>query len=84
MNAGVHELKEHPWFEGISWENIHHLPSAYIPQTSRTDTTLFDERQQFFPVHGAKLSDDEDDEEGDSPGSHHDDEEVVFHLSTVS
>jgi protein-serine/threonine kinase len=39
---GANEIKAHPFFDGIDWENIQHTKAQFIPQLrSPTDTSYF-------------------------------------------
>jgi protein-serine/threonine kinase len=39
---GAHELKAHPFFKGIDWQNIRHFRAPFIPELkSITDTSYF-------------------------------------------
>ena len=50
---GVAEIKAHPFFRGIDWENLRHAKSPFIPNikddedVSRFDK--FDEELPFYP-----------------------------------
>ena len=50
---GVAEIKGHPFFEGVDWENIRTNKSPYTPKLkSDTDTEYFDnfdEEEPFYP-----------------------------------
>jgi serine/threonine kinase 38 len=49
---GAEEIKKHPFFEGMDWDNIRKRKSPYIPNvTSETSTEnfdKFDEEEPFF------------------------------------
>jgi len=51
--TGVDELKNHPFFEGLDWENIRGTKAPYIPDlTSDDDCRRFDkfeEEEPFYP-----------------------------------
>jgi len=41
---GVEEIKAHPFFAGVDWDNLHRQKAPFIPQLkSATDTTYFDD-----------------------------------------
>ena len=48
---GAKEIKEHPWFAGVDWENIRTSTPPLKPVVKgRTDTRNFDEFPPMFPV----------------------------------
>jgi serine/threonine kinase 38 len=55
---GVDEIKSHPFFEGLDWENIRASKAPYIPElTSDEDCRRFDkfdEEDPFYPVEDKK------------------------------
>ena len=55
---GVDEIKQHPFFRGIDWENIRNIPSKYAnPDLKDDETTKFDnfeEEEPFYPVEDRK------------------------------
>ncbi|OXB84645.1 UNVERIFIED_CONTAM: hypothetical protein H355_001122 [Colinus virginianus] len=56
--AGLKELKHHPLFHGVDWENLQHQPMPFIPQPDdETDTSYFDARNnaQHLTVSGFSL-----------------------------
>ncbi|KAG8573633.1 hypothetical protein GDO81_012475 [Engystomops pustulosus] len=56
--AGLKELKVHPFFHGIDWENQQNQPMPFIPQPDdETDTTYFEARNnaQDLKVSGFSL-----------------------------
>ncbi|XP_069815219.1 serine/threonine-protein kinase greatwall isoform X2 [Dendropsophus ebraccatus] len=56
--AGLKELKAHPLFHGIEWENLQNHPMPFIPQPDdETDTTYFEARNnaQDLKVSGFSL-----------------------------
>jgi serine/threonine kinase 38 len=43
-SGGVNEIKSHPFFEGINWDNLRQQTAPFVPKLkSETDTTYFDE-----------------------------------------
>lgn len=57
----VEEIKNHPFFEGIDWENLREIPAPVVPHlASPTDTT-------HFPIE----DEDEGDFDGPSGDEHH-------------
>ncbi|XP_055988446.1 serine/threonine-protein kinase greatwall [Sorex fumeus] len=56
--AGLKELKRHPLFSGVDWENLQHQSMPFIPQPDdETDTSYFDARNnaQHLTVSGFSL-----------------------------
>ncbi|XP_051538725.1 serine/threonine-protein kinase greatwall-like isoform X2 [Myxocyprinus asiaticus] len=56
--AGLKELKDHPFFEGVDWENLHNQSMPFIPQPNdETDTSYFEARNtaQHITVSGFSL-----------------------------
>ncbi|XP_068566251.1 serine/threonine-protein kinase greatwall isoform X2 [Cebidichthys violaceus] len=56
--AGLKELKSHPLFEGLDWDNLQNQPMPFIPQPEdETDTSYFDARNnaQHIAVSGFSL-----------------------------
>ncbi|KAL7373491.1 hypothetical protein ABVT39_007625 [Epinephelus coioides] len=56
--AGLKELKCHPLFEGLDWDNLQNQPMPFIPQPEdETDTSYFDARNnaQNIAVSGFSL-----------------------------
>jgi serine/threonine kinase 38 len=51
---GAAEIKEHPYFRGIDWDNLRNLPAPWVPQIEHeADSTHFDtfeETEPFYPV----------------------------------
>ena len=51
---GVDEIKKHPFFKDVDWENIRSTKAPFVPELkSETDTHYFDkyeEREPFYPV----------------------------------
>ncbi|XP_015209422.2 serine/threonine-protein kinase greatwall [Lepisosteus oculatus] len=53
--AGLKELKQHPLFEGLVWDNLQNQPMPFIPQPEdETDTAYFEARNtaQHITVSG--------------------------------
>ncbi|XP_068160338.1 serine/threonine-protein kinase greatwall [Antennarius striatus] len=56
--AGLKQLKRHPLFEGVDWDNLQNQPMPFIPQPEdETDTSYFDARNnaQHIAVSGFSL-----------------------------
>ncbi|CAG5896118.1 unnamed protein product [Menidia menidia] len=56
--AGLKELKCHPLFDGLDWDNLQNLPMPFIPQPEdETDTSYFEARNnaQHIAVSGFSL-----------------------------
>uniref|UniRef100_A0A4W6DZE3 Serine/threonine-protein kinase greatwall n=1 Tax=Lates calcarifer TaxID=8187 RepID=A0A4W6DZE3_LATCA len=56
--AGLKELKCHPLFEGLDWDNLQNQPMPFIPQPEdETDTSYFEARNnaQHIAVSGFSL-----------------------------
>ena len=54
---GVEEIKKHPYFKGIDWNNIRNMKAPFIPELKNDyDTHYFDtfqEQEPFYPPLGA-------------------------------
>ena len=52
-SGGAHEIKAHPFFNGVDWRNIRNVTSPYVPTlASEIDTSnfdQFDETEPFYP-----------------------------------
>ncbi|XP_057354302.1 serine/threonine-protein kinase greatwall-like isoform X5 [Manis pentadactyla] len=58
MRAGMKELKHHPLFSDVDWENLQHQTMPFIPQPDdETDTSYFEARNnaQHLTVSGFSL-----------------------------
>mmetsp|Transcript_8256 Transcript_8256/g.10223 ORF Transcript_8256/g.10223 Transcript_8256/m.10223 type:complete len:307 (-) Transcript_8256:6-926(-) len=71
-SGGVQEIKDHPWFEGIDWDNLREQPAVMVPRTtSAFDTSYFDARQDIYQVDDTLIEENEDehddDDDNDSP-----------------
>ncbi|XP_006887145.1 PREDICTED: serine/threonine-protein kinase greatwall isoform X2 [Elephantulus edwardii] len=56
--AGIKELKQHPLFSDVDWENLQHQTMPFIPQpVDETDTSYFEARNnaQHLTVSGFSL-----------------------------
>nr|XP_019958768.1 PREDICTED: serine/threonine-protein kinase greatwall [Paralichthys olivaceus] len=56
--AGLKELKRHPLFDGLDWDNLPNQPMPFIPQPEdETDTSYFEARNnaQHIAVSGFSL-----------------------------
>jgi serine/threonine kinase 38 len=55
---GVEEIKKHPFFKGIDWDNIRKMKAPFIPELKNDyDTHYFDtfeEQEPFYPPASAK------------------------------
>jgi serine/threonine kinase 38 len=52
-NQGVDEIKSHPFFNNIDWENIRHSRAPYVPEVrSAIDTRHFDKFEEKEPFFG--------------------------------
>ena len=55
---GVEEIKKHPFFKGIDWDNVRKMKSPFIPDLcSDHDTKYFDtfpEQEPFYPPEKKK------------------------------
>lgn len=52
------DLRDHPLFDGLDWENLQNQPMPFIPQPEdETDTSYFDARNnaQHIAVSGFSL-----------------------------
>ena len=47
--GGIMEIMNHPWFNGIDWDNIDKLPPVFVPDVSRLDSykSYFQDRYSF-------------------------------------
>ncbi|CAG9327149.1 unnamed protein product [Blepharisma stoltei] len=57
-NRGVEEIKSHPFFNGVNWENIRNLEAPNVPElSSEIDTSNFDkieENEPFYPPESSR------------------------------
>lgn len=57
---GAQEIKEHPWFDDLDWENIRSSKAPFIPEvsspTSAENFDKFKEEEPFFPPSQSKYS----------------------------
>ena len=55
---GVEEIKKHPFFKGINWDNIRNVKAPFIPDIKNDyDTKYFDtfpEQESFYPPESKK------------------------------
>ena len=56
---GVDEIKKHPFFKNVDWENIRNTKAPFIPELSNDyDTKYFDnfpEEEPFYPPYKGKM-----------------------------
>ncbi|ERN18795.1 hypothetical protein AMTRI_Chr07g24250 [Amborella trichopoda] len=44
---GAHEIKEHPWFEGLQWDRLYQMEAAFIPEVNDDlDTQNFEKFEE--------------------------------------
>ena len=55
---GIEEIKKHPFFKGINWDNIRNVKAPFIPDIKNDyDTKYFDtfpEQESFYPPESKK------------------------------
>jgi serine/threonine kinase 38 len=55
---GVDEIKNHPFFQDLDWENIRSSRAPYIPELQSDDDCRrfdkFDEEESFYPTEDKK------------------------------
>ncbi|XP_078178528.1 uncharacterized protein LOC144572731 isoform X1 [Carex rostrata] len=53
--GGVHEIKSHPWFNGVQWEILYQMESVLTPEIKDDlDTYNFDDLQESCIQNGTK------------------------------
>jgi serine/threonine kinase 38 len=54
--SGAHEIKSHPFFNGVDWDHIRKTTAPYIPQlSSEIDTSNFDNFEETEPFYPPQL-----------------------------
>jgi len=53
---GVEEIKAHPWFRGIDWDNLRAEPAPFLPEGSARMKSLLSELRQVDPSSPAYRS----------------------------
>ena len=57
--GGAEEIKSHPFFENVDWNNIRSMKAPYIPELVSDDDCRrfdkFDEEEPFYPPDDRKL-----------------------------
>ena len=53
----INQIKNHPWFSDIDWENPQ-LEPPFVPDADEMDTSYFTERYSFTKVNDADILDD--------------------------
>lgn len=43
----IHEILNHPWFEGIDWDHLDLIDPPFVPETSELSTEYFTKRYKF-------------------------------------
>ncbi|KAL7113119.1 hypothetical protein ACP275_04G044000 [Erythranthe tilingii] len=56
-SKGAGELKAHPWFNGVDWDNIYHMDAAFIPEVKdELDTQNFEKFEESEHHHAQTSS----------------------------
>eukprot|EP00271_Cylindrocystis_brebissonii_P014092 TRINITY_DN3514_c0_g1_i1.p1 TRINITY_DN3514_c0_g1~~TRINITY_DN3514_c0_g1_i1.p1 ORF type:complete len:553 (+),score=102.16 TRINITY_DN3514_c0_g1_i1:740-2398(+) len=46
--GGVHEIKRHPWFDGLPWDDLYSIEAAFIPEVQgELDTQNFEQFEEL-------------------------------------
>jgi len=54
---GIEEIKSHPFFHGLDWENLRDSPAPYIPEVEdEADTSNFDKFSEEEPLYQSDLT----------------------------
>ncbi|KAK9155287.1 hypothetical protein Sjap_002767 [Stephania japonica] len=49
-SRGAHEIKAHPWFEGVQWDKLYQMEAAFIPEVNdELDTQNFEKFEESEP-----------------------------------
>ena len=60
-------VKAHPFFADVDWLELPHEEPPFVPKSaSETDTSAFEERDEFFPIEFDPTVGDDDDSDDDS------------------
>lgn len=46
-STSIDEIKAHPWFKGIDWDNLYSIDPPFVPDVDPESTELFEERDQY-------------------------------------
>ena len=46
---GVDEIKKHPFFKGIDWDNIRNVKAPFFPYIENDWDNKFSEEETFYP-----------------------------------
>lgn len=57
-NKGADEIKRHPFFNGVDWDNIRNIDAPWIPELKNNFDTInfdkFEEIEPFYPQDGTR------------------------------
>lgn len=55
-NRGAEEIKRHPFFSGVDWENIRNSPAPWVPLLNEEwDTVNFDKFEEIEPFYHTEM-----------------------------
>lgn len=54
---GIEEIKAHPFFQGLDWDNLRESPAPYIPEVKdEADTCNFDQFAEEEPLYQSEMT----------------------------